>query len=528
MTLRLSFFCCTALLLLILFQHCTKNPFFKDNKITPKQTHTIGGRVTLSDGANPENIFVWLEGVGLSTTTDASGYFTLQLHEPNEAPDPTLSGAFWLYYYLGNYSLDSSIVVVYEGTFLFGQGDVGHRGWIEGRKTLHKLLGISFALHEVNPTSLQPGATIEDPLPGTEQHPTVLVGLITLESCVENVDVEFYGEDPGRLTGYYLRRAEEPVDPAPIPRGTLKKVRFSTRGETRAFYTDVFALNRVGDYEFIPYINVLQEGLPRGLIAAIIGGERYTWADYAKIPFKRDNMYFGIINRKIEGSVTLSDAAQPDEVHVWFESMNIAVSTNFNGNFEMMIPPRSAQPGGGLEGAYELYFYLGNYALGRALVHFENGGTDPGSSVAVTLEKMLDIRMTVADSSAARGDSLDLVLQVNAVAAPVDIELFLGDDNALNGVFILTEDSLVHVVHDPAYAAPTATQLLDSEIYALRWRVPETLSSGARYRVVPFVFMSQDNLPAFLLDYFGPFASWLHPDYLRIPFKREDAFFVVE
>jgi hypothetical protein len=308
----------------------------------------------------------------------------------------------------------------------------------------------------------------------------------------------------------------------------LKKFKFASIGDSRFLFTDVFVLNEVGDYEFIPYIKVVQEGLPSGLISAITGGEGYTWAEYAMIPFKRDNMRFSVVNRKIEGSVTLLGSDRPSDVYVWFESMNLAVSTTFNGNFELVLPPRPEQPGGGLDGEYDLYCYLGNYGLRKVPVHFVNGGTEPGSTVEVTLAKMLDIRTFVADSVASHDDSLDIEFHLSAVTAPVDAELVLGEDDVMNGVFIVGEDSVAHIVHDPLYPMQTVKSISTEEIYGLRWKIPATLNPGVRYRVVPFIFVAQEDLPELMIGNFGPFSRWLHADYLNIPFKRQDAYFVLE
>ena len=68
-----------------------------------------------------------------------------------------------------------------------------------------------------------------------------------------------------------------------------------------------------------------------------------------------------ISNHTLRGKVELSDGLQPDGVFVWFKVLNMSTRTGDDGSFELNLPPASKQPGNGLDGIFNLYFYMSNY-----------------------------------------------------------------------------------------------------------------------------------------------------------------------
>ena len=515
--------CICILLLLSFVMDCSKNPLFDDNKIVTLGTNKISGKVQLSDGTTPDNVFVWLEGVNISTTTNNQGEFQLFLYGPNEIADENLSGAFNVYYYLGNYTIDSSRVAISKGSFIFGQGDVNDDGEIGGVITLHKIVGISITLRASNSPSPLPGEVIEDPLPGSD-----LMAQVKITSYAEGAQAKIFQEQPGQILGYYIRNVEDPIASNAIWAGNKVDLHFTHIGQTIELLSEVFKVGGVAQYEFIPYIEVKQAGLKEELILAIMQSDRWNWTGYSKIPYKRDGDRFEVVNRQIIGHVDLSDGENPSRVYVWFKCMNLDESTSGNGDFRMILPPRSQQPGGALHGDYDLYFYVGNYRIGKVLVNFQNGGTEEGSSVSITLDKLLDIRTTLSDSIVYCGDEIQVAFYLSPVCDPVDVEIFLMNNHDLDGIFIYRSISNASIISHIGFSLPTIKNISETEVFYAKIKVPATLELGGRYKVVPYVFVIQDNIPPLLLNSIGPYARWIHTDYLRIPFKRKDWYFMLE
>ncbi|RMD90286.1 MAG: hypothetical protein D6813_09350, partial [Calditrichaeota bacterium] len=81
-------------------------------------------------------------------------------------------------------------------------------------------------------------------------------------------------------------------------------------------------------------------------------------------------------NRSISGNVQLLGDLnlQPDSVYVWLEGLNVATFTDKQGNFKLNIPPPEAQgPTGGVDGVFNLYFFLDNFQLTTTEVAIRNG-----------------------------------------------------------------------------------------------------------------------------------------------------------
>jgi len=139
----------TVLIFLSWLFHCTELPF-GDNKISAGHQQ-ISGRVELNDGASPEHVYVWLSGLDIATWTDEAGKFTVKL--PPKSIQP-VSGTFRLYYYLANYLLAWSEVVIREGEFLYSQGDINNKGELYIPKVMQRFLRIS--------TSVSPASVSEN------------------------------------------------------------------------------------------------------------------------------------------------------------------------------------------------------------------------------------------------------------------------------------------------------------------------------------------------------------------------------
>ena len=188
---------------------CTSNPVFKDDEMGSEKS-SIKGKIQLSDGASPDGIYVWFEGLDVGTYTDDTGEFKLVIPHPEEQPQGGLTGSYNVYYYIGNYKFTSSKVILRKGYFVNGQADLNDKGEIGGTITLSKLLNIKTT---IDPPVLAPSQIVNDVTIKVEATP-----------MSEPVTIEVY-EDYRSLTSFILKRKNKQIETSiPIFSGQGVKV----------------------------------------------------------------------------------------------------------------------------------------------------------------------------------------------------------------------------------------------------------------------------------------------------------------
>ena len=133
------------LLSALLFQ-CTSNPFFNDS-IEQLNRLVVKGEIRLNDSQTHDNIFVWLEGLEINDYSDANGKFSLELPTPTEQ---AVSGIYKIFYYVGNYEIETSSVGINNGEFIFGAEDINNEGKISNIIMLQKLVNIETTIEQSN------------------------------------------------------------------------------------------------------------------------------------------------------------------------------------------------------------------------------------------------------------------------------------------------------------------------------------------------------------------------------------------
>lgn len=268
--------CCSCVILFA----CTKSPVNSD--IENPTALQIRGRVELADGASPEGIYVWLGDTPLATSTDRSGAFQVTL--PPAAPGSAVyaSGIFDLFFYVANYKLASTPVVVQAGKFLYARGQIDRNGELIGTLSMQKLLNIA--------TSLDPPvvtANYVDPINVT----------VTLSAVFDTVVVVFPKILGGELAALLFRNmdtgkivAEQPeVGRTPVSEKISK---------TPSHFHFSFSLQNgflpAGRYEVIPYFLIEQEAMPAGLLANISPRAAEIGPEFLKIPFRRAGGQFTV------------------------------------------------------------------------------------------------------------------------------------------------------------------------------------------------------------------------------------------
>ena len=122
----------------LVFLTCTYNPFYSED--AAKDFHLVRGKVLLEDGDSHDNVYVWLEELNISARTNSKGEFSLGI--PRSDNLSGYNNDLKLYYYVGNYAIQHSKVLVVDGTFEYGKFDINNDGIIKETIYLKKLLDI--------------------------------------------------------------------------------------------------------------------------------------------------------------------------------------------------------------------------------------------------------------------------------------------------------------------------------------------------------------------------------------------------
>ena len=248
----------------------------------------------------------------------------------------------------------------------------------------------------------------------------------------------------------------------------------------------------------------------------------------------------------ISGTVTLQDGKTPDGIFVWLEDLNIHMYTSGNGSFSLSIP--NTPDFRGLNGAYTIYFYLGNYRYSTASAIIRDGLFEYGErdisgdgkvKDIVPLAQLLSISTRILNEGLTIGQSDSLLIEVvldKNTTLPVTASFYRDNRNMFTGFFIrkigvsdIGADIFIHQSHRPVIETIGNSVTFSSALFWDGIRMNPgfvTLSSG-EYEIFPYVFLEQEEVPSELISSFGPNARNISPDYLNIPFiQTTDTFFV--
>jgi len=265
------FFC--FIILIFIISGCTSNPFLSDDAARDK--HIVRGKVLLEHGDSPEDIYIWLEDLNISTRTNAHGEFSLALPRTDDLAG--YNNDLKLYYYVGNYAIQHSNLLVVNGVFEFGKYDINNDGFIEETIYLKKLIDIT--------TTIDPEAFSED----YSDILKVDVNIINLDT---NLLVIGRMTREGVLSGYIFREINSPATSA--KRFDLRSVVYrGYRLYEPVSWTGSFVWEKnflpSGIYEVYPYVFLRQSDLPQELLDSFgTDADQFTDA-YLKIPFKHNS-----------------------------------------------------------------------------------------------------------------------------------------------------------------------------------------------------------------------------------------------
>ncbi|MDZ7266067.1 MAG: carboxypeptidase-like regulatory domain-containing protein [candidate division KSB1 bacterium] len=263
--------CAAALLLTLALMGCSSSPLSEQG--IAQQSNELSGRVELSDGSPPADVYVWLEGSTVSTRTTATGEFSLHLPA---AQSLLIAGWHRLYFYLANYKLNWVEVLINNGRFVKGAGGVNARGELLDRVSLFKILEIT--------TIVSPAV-----VPNVFEGPVDVQ--VSLQATLDSVTVVYPKSVGGLLGAIVLQRQEDGRVFADVPDVSARTRDYDRIGREVRSRRMVFNFtpNIVppGHYEVIPYFFIEQENMPAGLLASLGEHVEEIGAEFLKIPAKR-------------------------------------------------------------------------------------------------------------------------------------------------------------------------------------------------------------------------------------------------
>lgn len=255
-----------------------------ETEVTDPALSKLEGDVELYNGSSPAGVYVWLEATELSAFTDDSGHFHLEL--PGSNSGGLTNGAFKLHFYIANYKLETSTVLIKDGKFVRSRGDVNSRGNLSATKKLLKLLSISTRVEPEN---------IDVDFDGLVE---VTVSLRALFDSVTVVLPKLFSHSSDAV----IFKKIDSDQVITVTRSENMRSFSNERigPEERILKYDFYfkpGMLSEGQYEVVPFLLVSPQDLPSGLLSSLGANVSCISSDFLKIPFRRDGGSFTIFGQ---------------------------------------------------------------------------------------------------------------------------------------------------------------------------------------------------------------------------------------
>lgn len=245
-----------------------------------------------------------------------------------------------------------------------------------------------------------------------------------------------------------------------------------------------------------------------------------------------------ISQNAISGRVALENHPDPGNVFIWFEVLNISARADSTGRFSLHIPTPAKQPGGGIDGIYDLHFYAANYqlktvkiAMAKGKVQYDDQALNNNGELkeTVVLTEILNINTSFSQRTVSESlvDTIYATFTVYAKENPVQIKIdssspdYPGDPEFMTGFLLNAKKSFVKALKREDKGHRTVTITIGSSAGALK-RLPILIPRGeipsGSYYVIPYILIEQD-LPAGLIENIGQNVTKYSQDFLKIPLK---------
>ena len=254
-------------------------------------------------------------------------------------------------------------------------------------------------------------------------------------------------------------------------------------------------------------------------------------------PFSDDEISTG--NRQISGKVEVSGNQNPEGVYVWLEGFDIGTFTDQDGEFEITLPS-AAQNSGGAAGILDLYYYLANYKLTTTELTVRNGefifangevNNEGELHRPKFIPRILDISTMLTPSTANADISIFMKVEIvlssdtDSVNVFYPRETFNGPNKLIAPLFVKNlqtgtafhvETTLVGINKEDLITIERGRPFVRTMILSMDKGV---LSEG-QYEIIPYLRVSQPDVPAELLNNLIEDIDSFGLDYLNVPFLR--------
>lgn len=270
----------------LVYLSCTDNPFFKDTDFLSDKL-IIKGTVELDQTEDAGGVYVWLEGLNVSTYTKINGQFELHLKSPSALPGGATAwnGEYRLYYYLANYRFESSSILIRNGKVEYGKRDVDINGNISKTIVLTELLGIKTS---IDPTLTPKNVIFQQKVDLTfmiHGDPVLLETYVPLDASSGCVIFRRLDEVEGLST--FIMANRNIYDRFYLRESDIWHMQLGDTNEMGIKDMDPIPIES-GIYEVVPFLLIQQEDLPYELLESISPYYDTFSAEYLKLPFKWD------------------------------------------------------------------------------------------------------------------------------------------------------------------------------------------------------------------------------------------------
>lgn len=254
-------------------------------------------------------------------------------------------------------------------------------------------------------------------------------------------------------------------------------------------------------------------------------------------PFESDSTIRNS-NSTISGRVLLNDNETPEGIYIFLDEINEGTFTNAEGYFKLNLPPATAQPGGGLSGAFTVYFFMANYRVETAQAVLVNGifnhdagefSDDGEMDEPVVLEKILDVEIEARFEPVQPGhyeESIEVRMYLTPLVNSVEVEFPQALSGWLSAYIMKTMidhdgttiiDYELTIKPDAEMVSETLTTFEDYDVQT--YLNAYTLVEG-KYQVIPIIYVQNSNIPEALLESLNLGRnSRMSLDYLYYPIK---------
>jgi len=242
---------------------------------------------------------------------------------------------------------------------------------------------------------------------------------------------------------------------------------------------------------------------------------------------------------QITGKIEVSDNQSPEGVYVWLEGFDIGTFTDQEGEFEITLPS-TAQNSGGATGIFNLYYYLANYKLTiteltvrRGEFVFASGEINNKGELQRPkfLPRILDISTVLtppkadADSSIFMKVEVVLSSETDSVTVLYPREPFDGPNKLIAPLFVKNLETGAAFYIEPTLAGINEDDIITifpgrPFVRTMLLLMSKGVLSEGEYEIIPYLRISQPDVPAELVNNLIEDIDSFGLDYLNLPFLR--------